>query len=65
VFLLLGISILLASLLLVNSLLSLLLVGLWRLVAKLSNRGSAEARARAVFSLRVAPAVLSLSFRFR
>jgi Zn-dependent protease with chaperone function len=62
VFLLLGISILLASLLLINSLLSLVLVGLWRLSAKLTKHGSAEARARAVFSLRVAPAMLSLSF---
>jgi len=60
-FLLLGISILLASLLLVNSLASLFMAGLWRMAARMTSGWSAEMRARAVFFLRVAPAGLSLS----
>src|ERR1700682_1082695 len=59
-FLLLGISILLASLLMVNSLASLSMAGLWRIAARFTSDWSAEARARTVFHLRVGPAALSM-----
>ena len=59
-FLLLGISILLASLLMVNSLASLSMAGLWRIAARFTSDWSAEARARTVFLLRVGPAALSM-----
>ena len=59
-FLLLGISILLASLLAVNSLASLAMAGLWRLAERFTLRWSAGARARLLFLLRIAPAALSM-----
>lgn len=59
-FFLLGISILLASLLAVNSLASLSLAGAWRVVEKFTRSWSAGARARILFLLRIAPAALSM-----
>jgi Zn-dependent protease with chaperone function len=59
-FLLLGIAILLASLLTVNSLASLALASAWRVVEGFSIGWSAEARAGILFLLRIAPAALSM-----
>ena len=59
-FLLLGISILLASLLTVNSLASLSMAGAWRVVERFTRGWSAGTRARILFLLRIAPAALSM-----
>ncbi len=60
-FILLGISILLASVLTFNSLASLCTATFWRLVRQFTNGWSATARAKIPFSLRVLPAALGLS----
>ncbi len=57
---LLGISLLLASLLIFNSLASVATAGLWRLLGSATRSYSAMARARLLFSLRVVPALLSI-----
>jgi Zn-dependent protease with chaperone function len=57
---LLGIALLLASLLIFNSLASVASAGLWRLLGRTTPRYSAMARARLLFGLRVAPAFLSI-----
>jgi len=59
-FVLLGISILLASLLTVNSLASLALAGIWRVADSFTSGWSAAVRARILFLLRIAPAALSM-----
>jgi Zn-dependent protease with chaperone function len=57
---LLGISLLLASLLIFNSLASVATVGLWRLLGRQIRLSPATARARLLFTLRVVPALLSI-----
>src|SRR6266850_5802496 len=59
-FVLLGISILLASLLTVNSLASLALAGAWRVADSFTSGWSAAVGARILFLLRIAPAALSM-----
>ncbi len=57
---LLGISLVLASLLIFNSLASVATAGLWRLLGRAARGYSARARARLLFALRVVPALLSV-----
>jgi peptidase M48-like protein len=52
---LLGISLVLATLLSINALWSMLMAGLWRVIAKPAQRLSARTRARVLFMLRVGP----------
>src|ERR1044072_5128702 len=55
----LGLSLLLAALLIFNSLASLLISGLWGACGRLTERWSATSRARLLFSLRILPALLA------
>lgn len=56
---LLGLSLLLAALLTFNSLASLIMVGLWRVAGRATDRWTAASRARLLFSLRTLPALLA------
>jgi Zn-dependent protease with chaperone function len=59
---LLGLALLLAALLAFNSLASLIIAALWRVVGHTTDSWSAETRARLLFSLRTLPALLALLF---
>ena len=59
-FVLLGISIVLAALLALNSLSSLSMAGLWRLAGRFTRDWPAAARARVLFLLRIVPATLAM-----
>ena len=56
---LLGLSLLLAALLTFNSVATLVIAGLWRLVGRATDNWTAAARARLLFSLRILPPVLA------
>jgi Zn-dependent protease with chaperone function len=59
---LLGLSLLLAALLTFNSIASLVIAGLWRIVGRTTENWSAATRARLLFSLRTLPAVAAFLF---
>ncbi len=59
---LLGLALLLAALLTFNSIASLVIAALWRVVGHKTNNWAAAARARLLFSLRTLPALLALLF---
>lgn len=56
---LLGLSLLLAGLLAFNSLASVAIAGLWRVAARFTDKWTAVARARFLFSLRTLPAIIA------
>ena len=56
---LLGLSLLLATLLIFNSLATLIIAGLWRVAGPATDSWTAAARARLLFSLRILPAILA------
>lgn len=56
---LLGLSLLLAALLTFNSIASLVIAGLWRVVGRVTDNWSAAIRARLLFALRTLPALLA------
>ena len=56
---LLGLSLLLAALLIFNSVATLIIAGLWRVAGRATDSWTAAARARLLFSLRILPAVLA------
>ena len=59
---LLGLSLLLAALLTFNSIASLVIAGLWRIVGRTTYNWSAATRARLLFSLRTLPALAAFLF---
>ena len=56
---LLGLSLLLAALLTFNSVATLIIAGLWRVVGRATNGWTAASRARLLFSLRILPTLLA------
>jgi len=56
---LLGLSLLLAALLTFNSVATFVIAGLWRLAGRVTDKWTAAARARLLFSLRILPPVLA------
>jgi Zn-dependent protease with chaperone function len=59
---LLGLSLLLATLLTLNSLASVVTAGLWRLLSRMTGPISAMSRARLLFAFRIVPAVVAVLF---